>query len=280
MEQDIGIGQGIGGGDNGGDMNQQPQHQPPPPQQPQQCPRCDSMNTKFCYYNNYSLAQPRFFCKTCKRYWTHGGTLRNIPVGGSSRKGKRTKYSSSSSSSSSSQPQLQIRSQRVTQEMVQFPNQTNLTTLMRPAPPRVVQPTNPYYQGGGIGGGYLSSLAAVHSMNLPPQPLDQSLNVVASSNSGLLPGFNTAASGSLGSQPYHPGQIHPQFYPEHGFNYPPNMANHMAPDTSLWNSVSTSSSTSGNTQNNTSGGGSSSLIPNNWPNLPGNGSHYHYIAVR
>ncbi|RAZ36359.1 hypothetical protein DK853_48800, partial [Klebsiella oxytoca] len=23
------------------------------------CPRCDSSNTKFCYYNNYNLTQPR-----------------------------------------------------------------------------------------------------------------------------------------------------------------------------------------------------------------------------
>ncbi|KAL6537493.1 hypothetical protein OROMI_026027 [Orobanche minor] len=54
------------------------------------CPRCDSTNTKFCYYNNYNLAQPRHFCKSCKRYWTKGGALRNIPVGGGSRKnGKR-----------------------------------------------------------------------------------------------------------------------------------------------------------------------------------------------
>jgi transposase-like protein len=29
------------------------------------CPRCDSTNTKFCYYNNYSTTQPRYFCKAC-----------------------------------------------------------------------------------------------------------------------------------------------------------------------------------------------------------------------
>ncbi|KAE8657846.1 40S ribosomal protein S23-like [Hibiscus syriacus] len=46
------------------------------------CPRCESTNTKFCYYNNYSLSQPRYFCKSCRRYWTKGGTLRNVPVGG------------------------------------------------------------------------------------------------------------------------------------------------------------------------------------------------------
>ena len=63
------------------------------------CPRCDSSNTKFCYYNNYSLSQPRHFCKACKRYWTRGGTLRNVPVGGGCRKNKRLKTSSSSSTS-------------------------------------------------------------------------------------------------------------------------------------------------------------------------------------
>lgn len=55
------------------------------------CPRCGSSNTKFCYYNNYSLTQPRYFCKGCRRYWTKGGSLRNIPVGGGCRKARRTK---------------------------------------------------------------------------------------------------------------------------------------------------------------------------------------------
>ncbi|XP_075507945.1 uncharacterized protein LOC142544793 [Primulina tabacum] len=54
------------------------------------CPRCDSSNTKFCYYNNYNLTQPRHFCKTCRRYWTKGGALRNVPIGGGCRKNKST----------------------------------------------------------------------------------------------------------------------------------------------------------------------------------------------
>ncbi|KAK4264335.1 hypothetical protein QN277_025531 [Acacia crassicarpa] len=62
---------------------------PAPTDQALKCPRCDSTNTKFCYYNNYSLSQPRYFCKTCRRYWTKGGTLRNIPVGGGCRKNKK-----------------------------------------------------------------------------------------------------------------------------------------------------------------------------------------------
>jgi hypothetical protein len=63
------------------------------------CPRCNSSNTKFCYYNNYSLTQPRYFCKNCKRYWTQGGSLRNIPVGGFSRKNRASSMHSNSSSS-------------------------------------------------------------------------------------------------------------------------------------------------------------------------------------
>ncbi|XP_031480489.2 dof zinc finger protein DOF1.2-like isoform X1 [Nymphaea colorata] len=61
------------------------------------CPRCESTNTKFCYYNNYSLTQPRYFCKTCRRYWTKGGSLRNVPVGGGCRKNRRGKSTRGSS---------------------------------------------------------------------------------------------------------------------------------------------------------------------------------------
>ncbi|KAK8691987.1 hypothetical protein V6N13_075473 [Hibiscus sabdariffa] len=64
------------------------------------CPRCDSNNTKFCYYNNYNLSQPRYFCKSCRRYWTQGGTLRNVPVGGGTRKASKRSRSPSGSSPS------------------------------------------------------------------------------------------------------------------------------------------------------------------------------------
>jgi hypothetical protein len=80
-------------------------HPHPQQTQPLPCPRCDSTSTKFCYYNNYNLSQPRHFCKSCRRYWTQGGTLRNVPFGGGTRKNataKRTRGTTSSSSSSSS----------------------------------------------------------------------------------------------------------------------------------------------------------------------------------
>ncbi|CAO2842349.1 unnamed protein product [Amaranthus hypochondriacus] len=52
------------------------------------CPRCKSMETKFCYFNNYNVNQPRHFCKGCQRYWTAGGALRNVPIGAGRRKNK------------------------------------------------------------------------------------------------------------------------------------------------------------------------------------------------
>ncbi|XP_050377244.1 dof zinc finger protein DOF5.4 [Argentina anserina] len=96
--QDIqSIGGRFFGGAGGGDRRLRPHHN----HQALKCPRCDSINTKFCYYNNYNLSQPRHFCKSCRRYWTKGGVLRNVPVGGGCRKTKRSKSKSSSSSPAS-----------------------------------------------------------------------------------------------------------------------------------------------------------------------------------
>lgn len=78
----------------------------PPHDQALKCPRCDSTHTKFCYYNNYSLSQPRYFCKTCRRYWTKGGTLRNIPVGGGCRKNKKVSSKKSNDPLANNQNQL------------------------------------------------------------------------------------------------------------------------------------------------------------------------------
>nr|XP_043614717.1 dof zinc finger protein DOF1.6-like [Erigeron canadensis] len=82
-------------------MNNHPQF---PEHEHLNCPRCDSSNTKFCYYNNYNLLQPRHYCKNCRRYWTKGGTLRKIPVGGGTRKSPATKPSSSKRLAADSSP--------------------------------------------------------------------------------------------------------------------------------------------------------------------------------
>ncbi|CAK7347618.1 unnamed protein product [Dovyalis caffra] len=76
-------------------------HPSPNTTEPLPCPRCNSTTTKFCYYNNYNLSQPRHFCKSCRRYWTQGGTLRDVPVGGGTRKNSKRSRSSSNNSSTS-----------------------------------------------------------------------------------------------------------------------------------------------------------------------------------
>ncbi|XP_071690464.1 dof zinc finger protein DOF3.6-like isoform X2 [Rutidosis leptorrhynchoides] len=91
----------VGGGDGrfvpiSGRMTTLPHQQ----ETAMKCPRCESTNTKFCYFNNYSLSQPRHFCKTCRRYWTRGGALRSVPVGGGCRRNKKSKGSRGSSSKS------------------------------------------------------------------------------------------------------------------------------------------------------------------------------------
>ncbi|KAL5723781.1 hypothetical protein ACHQM5_007135 [Ranunculus cassubicifolius] len=90
----------------------------PPHDQALKCPRCDSTHTKFCYYNNYSLSQPRYFCKTCRRYWTKGGSLRNIPW--KSNDEQSSFHSQFSSSSSHDGTDLQLSS---------FPHEVQMSHL-------------------------------------------------------------------------------------------------------------------------------------------------------
>ncbi|KAL0797471.1 hypothetical protein Bca101_052645 [Brassica carinata] len=110
----------------------------PPPEGALKCPRCDSINTKFCYYNNYNLTQPRYFCKACRRYWTRGGALRNVPVGGgcrkNSKKGKNGNLKSSSSlsrqsSSTVNAPSSNSEQLRTNHQLPFLPSLHNLTQL-------------------------------------------------------------------------------------------------------------------------------------------------------
>ncbi|XP_020220033.1 dof zinc finger protein DOF2.2 [Cajanus cajan] len=258
------------------------QQQQQPPQQQQKCPRCDSMNTKFCYFNNYSLSQPRHFCKTCKRYWTHGGTFRNIPVGGGSRKGKRARTSAFSNALSLTQAQ---------------PN------LLRPSPspPTMLHSASSFYQlagagvgvGVGVGGsGFLSSLATLHSLN-SSRPFNHHYLKVgvagdvagSSSNSSLLSGFN-AASNSLPPRFHHMGRVESLYPTQQRLVIPSNVgasatgshttqlpqslivSNNNATNASLWSTTTITANGNNSDQNNVKAGGSS-LIPNHWLHLPG-----------
>ncbi|XP_010052293.2 dof zinc finger protein DOF4.4 [Eucalyptus grandis] len=186
------------------------QQQPPPPHhQPQKCPRCDSMNTKFCYYNNYSLSQPRYFCKTCRRYWTHGGTLRNVPVGGGCRKAKRSKSSSSSSSTSASASSGDSLTPHSSLQVLPQSLRDVAAGNLAP-PPAAAAGEGPLGYSFYPGGGFLSSLAAVQSINQ-----SQAFNIGgattsnnnSSNNLGFFQGFGGLAS--LSSSHHHQ-QIHQQ----------------------------------------------------------------------
>ncbi|XVE88073.1 hypothetical protein DITRI_Ditri19aG0039300 [Diplodiscus trichospermus] len=288
-----------------GENQQQP---PPPPQQqqqqqhpPQKCPRCESLNTKFCYYNNYSLSQPRYFCKTCRRYWTQGGTLRNVPVGGGCRKGKRTKISSSGENSRS---QAQIPQQQVQQQNLTSPQSmisSNPVISGSSASSSAISSVGSYYPGGG----FLTSLAAIQSMNQRQpfnQPLNQALSIGGgdlggSSNLGLLQGYGVPSFRSQQHQPNQQTQLFQMFGGENTVNMyssdqegliqssrtaagnPQNWhqsfininnSNPTVSEAGLWSTVNNSSSrsTAGNT-NTSNPTGASSLNQNQWPQFPG-----------
>lgn len=95
------------------------------------CPRCASPNTKFCYYNNYSLSQPRYFCKGCRRYWTKGGSLRNVPVGGGCRKYRRsrTKQSGTGQARTTFNPDGLTTGSTTTTDAVEEPSNIDLAAV-------------------------------------------------------------------------------------------------------------------------------------------------------
>ncbi|XP_059667815.1 dof zinc finger protein DOF2.4-like [Cornus florida] len=127
----------------------------PLPEAALKCPRCESTNTKFCYFNNYSLSQPRHFCKTCRRYWTRGGALRNVPVGGGCRRNKRSKGSSSKSPVSSDRQTLSASTSAISSSSSGNPNLIGLSPQFPPL--RFMAPLQHQlsdYGGGDIGLNY------------------------------------------------------------------------------------------------------------------------------
>lgn len=50
----------------------------------QQCPRCNSKNTKFCYYNNYNIKQPRYYCRVSETAGSDASTTTHIRTGNDS----------------------------------------------------------------------------------------------------------------------------------------------------------------------------------------------------
>ncbi|XP_008813764.2 dof zinc finger protein 5-like [Phoenix dactylifera] len=105
------------------------------------CPRCKSKETKFCYFNNYNVNQPRHFCKACHRYWTAGGTLRNVPVGAGRRKNRPAPRSGGAAAAAASC-------------ILEYPSSSHLDRgeverwLLQPDPPAARPRTNEGFRRG------------------------------------------------------------------------------------------------------------------------------------
>ncbi|KAB2637342.1 dof zinc finger protein DOF1.1-like [Pyrus ussuriensis x Pyrus communis] len=258
-------------------------------QQPHRCPRCQSMNTKFCYYNNYSLSQPRYFCKACRRYWTQGGTLRNVPVGGGCRKGKRAKGGSSSASASRTvQPQPPQKEQNVQNNLGIGGGSVGMSTA-NPSGGLAIH--HQYYPGSSHG--YLSPFAGLQSLS-QSQPFNVGGGHDPASNMSLLQGFNLSvpmvalqpqqrqqffqmggsrSNNLLDQAALYPSE-HDQWAPQSVVNRssvnPSSSAAAAASDSALWtmgnnNPITTTTTTT--TASSSSGG--PSLNPKQWPDLPG-----------
>ncbi|KAF8722028.1 hypothetical protein HU200_022654 [Digitaria exilis] len=173
----------------------QQQPPPPPPEQGLRCPRCDSPNTKFCYYNNYSLSQPRHFCKTCRRYWTKGGALRNVPVGGGCRKNKRSR----SAAAASSRLTLNLPAAAVDGDHQQAAAAARLGFLGAGAPAVASSPIGGDYQqaGGATGGGMVTAMPRVHGQGVVGQYV--SFGDWPSGAIGEISGGGGAVSSSIAS---------------------------------------------------------------------------------
>lgn len=172
----------------------------PRPQLPEalKCPRCNSNNTKFCYYNNYSTTQPRYFCKACRRYWTHGGALRNVPIGGGCHKNKHASgsFSGSSTSSSSSaayaplSPSTNTSSSKmsINTQLMMVPNMTMPAPMTMGLFPSVL----PTLMSTG-GGGSFDFTMENQQVSLPFTPMSlsnqASVPVLATGGSGTTPSF-------------------------------------------------------------------------------------------
>ncbi|TKY59242.1 Dof zinc finger protein DOF1.4 [Spatholobus suberectus] len=155
-------------------------------QQSLKCPRCDSSNTKFCYYNNYSLSQPRHFCKACKRYWTRGGTLRNVPVGGGCRKNKRVKRPNGDASASANSPP----SSSTPSANSNPPSQPHIDNIASSSTPNHVN-INPLFYGLPGNGNGNGSSRDVMNVPFPRFNLQSQLNALGL---GFSSGFNVMSS--------------------------------------------------------------------------------------
>ncbi|GAB2222793.1 hypothetical protein Droror1_Dr00016920 [Drosera rotundifolia] len=182
----------------------------PVPEPGLKCPRCESTNTKFCYFNNYSLSQPRHFCKACRRYWTRGGALRNVPVGGGCRRNnKRGKGGNNNSGGGGgggrSKSPVVASDRRGMVPATTTGGYTNSSTTMnyshlpRPLPPQLPFLLGNYVPGdmglnlGGLGGSHVSAAASTSG--------DVGFGMSGGSGGGGTGGFLSSAGAGVSTQP-------------------------------------------------------------------------------
>lgn len=266
-----------------------PPHQPPPPQK---CPRCESLNTKFCYYNNYNLAQPRYFCKGCRRYWTHGGTLRNVPVGGGCRKGRRSRNSpiscggGESSRSRTFRPPQPLQPPQQ-QPQVDFPNIANMAALLSgianlPASSqqslRSISWAHPGGMFGAFDGTQMPPLSSQTQGMNPPISIGAGGTNNLRANLPIFPGFDFSSMKSQHTQSQSQSQQlqirdQPRQFDGIG-NLSQPVENMVLPAGNLnsWtpgdNTANASASNSHFRNSISSGPSAASFNPNEWPNIP------------
>ncbi|KAI7754569.1 hypothetical protein M8C21_013463, partial [Ambrosia artemisiifolia] len=99
----------------------------------------------------------RHFCKACRRYWTRGGVLKNVPAGGGCRRNKRSSKSRNSKSPSQSGPKsLSVSPPRTSSD--------NMTSTQIPHPPSLHLPfmSSLSQYGSHVGGNLSSTIAGFH----------------------------------------------------------------------------------------------------------------------
>ncbi|MBA0847637.1 hypothetical protein Goshw_020822, partial [Gossypium schwendimanii] len=107
---------------------------------------------------NIPVPEPRHLCKTCKRYWTRGGALRNVPVGGGCHRNKRSKEVYRNLRSEATGKQLPVPSHRFMAPLhhhTEFGGGTDIG-LNYGSVPASVGGTNDnlsYQKGSGLSGG-------------------------------------------------------------------------------------------------------------------------------
>lgn len=182
----------------------------PRPSGVQPCPRCGSNDTKFCYYNNYNIKQPRYYCKSCQRYWTAGGALRDVPVGAGRRRTKLTRSQDGTQAafsvlSGGSNPAIVVQS-----SLMMDPALAPFSGPSFPKPPPHCGMSNPIGPAGvPLVTGPPFNVGTIPPMHPPPMALPDGLMPAGGGRSMLSNSRTRATANALLPDPMVPPGMHP-----------------------------------------------------------------------